>query len=315
VLLALFAVDLFAAEAGLRQELRHRLDSLEVETQVRKRQGKPIADLESAVAALRDSLSEMREAVPPGAGASLTETGEKAGFLKSLTAVAPFLEEALAFKPRGMFDWVIVGTGLVALLSGLVLVIGLIVGRKKRPAGPRKVIVGRKVNLAPTRSQPAVNDADEDVLPSRPGALPAAGPAGATYNSGGRMDRAAANSAPPAQEHNMVNFQAMMDKLREVAPPPPPPPSAPVSRPAPAQNPVPQPPAPPPPPPPPPSLIIDAPDEPEPVRHPAGREFTGGNINDRIADAAASGMSEQEISRRFQIGIDQVRLILRMMNK
>jgi hypothetical protein len=65
-----FAACVFAAPPADRGlELRQRLDSIEVETQVRKRQGKSIEDLEAASADLRDTLVGLRgkapQAVPP----------------------------------------------------------------------------------------------------------------------------------------------------------------------------------------------------------------------------------------------------------
>jgi hypothetical protein len=326
-------------------ELRQRLDSLEVEKQMRKRQGKPIDDLEAATVGMRDSLLDLRLADTAPAQGQAREKG--GGF--SLPEI-PFLSDALAFRPAGIFDWIIVGTGFVALLSGLMLVVGIVAGRKKKVAAPKKKVVSRKINLAPTGPQAAVGNGGGPQQKygqfNDGGAKPFG--AGATYGYNGRM---ADGGAGAARRDDGIpdNLQTLVEHLRKVAPPaqqpaaPPPPPPAP--------------PPPPPPPSPPPPLIVNAPDEPPPPvkRHapPAkqrgapvnsalpglaspepdisgqelseiglsGPGFPGAPpaagagtqaFNDVVVAASNSGLSDTDISKRYQISVDQVRLILRM---
>jgi ABC-type transporter Mla subunit MlaD len=120
---ALLAVQIALAVAlpvlsDSRDALRQRLDSLEVETQVRKRSGKPIDALEAASAQLRDSIVGMRSALPPEA-VPVPAGGDGAFFERTVSAFASFLDSAFSFKPAGLFDWIIVSTGVVAVLSGL----------------------------------------------------------------------------------------------------------------------------------------------------------------------------------------------------
>ena len=304
-----------AADYGL--EMRQRLDSLEVETQVRKRQGKPIEDLEAASAELRDSLTGLRTA--PARPAAAREERDEGGLPPYLEKI-PFIEDILAFRPSGAFDWVIVGTGAVALLSGLMLFIGLFAGRKKkRAAPPKKQQASRKINLAPTSTQRAVPEANNN------------------------------NSEPPPRD-SVAEFQALVENLRKVAPTPPPkapPPFAAAEPELPPRRTTPPPPkepeprrAPPPPeePPAPLPLIVNAPDTPQqpmppqppppplsgkplasevlsarkppPMPPPAGTGFPA--FSTLVIAAAKDGIDDIEISRRYQLSVDQVRLILRM---
>jgi len=311
--LAGFAVCVFAAPAAADPglALRQRLDSLEVEKQVRKRQGKPMEDLEAVSAELRDSLIGLRANAPQAAPQKETEQGA------SSFSKIPYIDDILAFRPSGAFDWVIVGTGAVALLSGLVLVAGLFTGRKKkRTAVPKKQQVSRKINLAPTATQRALLEAN--------------------------------NNEPPPPRDSVAEFQSLVENLRKVTPTPPqtagappfpvrepeprayaPPPRVPsplvANEPEPRKAVPAPPPLPPPAPVPPPPLIVNAPETPAPP--PAGLSGKPlasealsartpgpavGAFSDLVIVAAKDGLGELEISRRYQLSVDQVRLILRM---
>jgi hypothetical protein len=332
VFLAGFAACAFAAPPADRGlELRQRRDSVEVETQTLKRQGKPIEDLEALSAKLRDTIESLRGKAPQAA--AQREEPEKQG-LPYLDKI-PYIEEILAFRPSGAFDWVIVGTGAVALLSGLMLLAGLFAGRKKkRAAVPKKQQVSRKINLAPTSTQQrAVPDVNNN------------------------------NNEPPPRD-SVAEFQSLVENLRKVSPPPPkmqspfamgdyeprtyaPPPAA--------KEPEPRRPAPPPPPPPPPEepaapapLIVNAPETPSSPSPPvalSGKPLASEVLSARtppvpppsvptaagsppkppqaggtgfpafstlVIAAAKDGVDDMEISRRYQLSVDQVKLILRM---
>jgi hypothetical protein len=293
-LLAALAVP--PALADSREQLRQRLDSLEVETQVRKRSGKPIDDLETAVAALRDSIVGMRSAASPAAPDPAEKPSLFSGkFFSSIGSdIASFLESTVSFKPSGLFDWIIVGTGVVAVFSGLLLFIGILAGRRKKGAAAEKKV--RKINLAPT-----------DTLPALPPDEPKT-PEPTTYNFKGLT-----NAPPPPPPPVPQGFDSLMDTLRKMSetqqpqqqqpptptfePPPPPPP-----------------PAPPPPPPPPQPLVVNAPDSSpsSKTRDAAVPKIGSPGFSDSIAADAKSGMSHVEISRRYHISVDQVKLMLRM---
>jgi hypothetical protein len=325
-LLVLLAVGADANDP--RFDLRQRLDSIEVETQLRKRQGRPIGDLEAAADALRDSLIGLREY------ASVHELDQyppsKNSFWAQLASKVPFMEGVLAYRPGSMLDWVMVGTGAVALFSLLLLAIGLFVGRKKRAGAKKdkkKERAVSRMNLAQTGSHPAVGS--YAAAERQPGT-------GAAYGANGRMLK----PAPDAQreQEQMASLQSLMEQLRKVAPPPEPPPvqpaPVPIYAPPPEQTYVPPFVSPPPaapvaaaplPPEPaaPPPLILNAPDNLPPPPLVSMGPGTGASsgplhaaaINELVAAAAESGLNEQEISRRYQISVDQVRLILRMKQK
>ncbi|MDR2578722.1 MAG: hypothetical protein LBC70_07960 [Chitinispirillales bacterium] len=287
----LLTLTLPAAASDPRLGLRHRLDSLEVEKQALKRQGEPIAALETAAAALRDSLLEMRE----HAGALAGETGGElsSGLPFGLDRIT-FPDWLQPFQPHNLFDWIIVGTGLLALLSGALLVFGLILGKRKKGVKPKKQpaakSVGRKINLAPAESPP--------IIP---------GP----------------KFQPPSEPRDgLSDLQSLMENLRRAAPPPndtplPLEPSYTPHTPAHSAKPAAPPPLPPRPLPPledegpPPPLFVPAGDTSFPPP-PEPKPAPGTPVNELVIAAAKSGMNDQEISRRYQISVDQVKLILRM---
>jgi hypothetical protein len=320
-----FAACVFAADAADRSlELRQRLDSIEVETQVRKRQGRPIEDLEAVSAGLRDTLVGLRGKAPQAAPPREDREEQRFPYLDKI----PYIEEILAFRPSGAFDWVIVGTGAVALLSGLTLIIGLFAGRKKkRAAVPRKQQGSRKINLAPTSTQRAVPEVNN-------------------------------NNEPPPRD-SVVEFQSLVENLRKVAPPPLKAPSPFTSSdyeprtyapPPTVKEPEPRRPAPPPPPEEPAApapLIVNAPETPSspPPATLSGKPLASEVLSARtppmpppsvpvaagsppkppsagtagfpafstlVIAAAKDGVDDMEISRRYQLSVDQVKLILRM---
>ncbi len=306
IVLAALAVDL-PVHADSRDTLRQRLDSLAVETQVRKRSGKPIDDLEAAGAALRDSLVAMRSNMPP---AGPEPEGTPGGsFFSSIGAeISSFLESAVSFKPNGLFDWIIVGTGVVAVLSGLLLFIGILAGGRKgrkKAAAPNEP---KKMNLAaaPAGTLPIPTDA------APPPPKPASG---STYNIKGLPEAAAQippPPVPPALEELFGNLRNMATQQSQPQPPQPPPP-APT-----AFQPPPPPPPPPPVPPQPPSAsmpLIAAAADPSPSTRTKGAnipQMGSPGFSDSVAADAESGMSDVEISRKYHIPTDQVRLMLRM---
>ena len=285
-------------------ELRLRLDSLEIEIQTRRRLGRPIGDLEKEKAALRDSLSELRASAPPAHVSSVSAARENAGnfSLPDVLANIQFPGFLQPLQPHNMFDWIIIGTGAIALLSGVFLLFGIILRRKhKKHKEPNQK--PRKMNLAPTGPQPALDAG---------GLTPAAGlqiPAAADNPA----RRPLPDSAPPA---GLQPLQSLMDKIRSAVPPPPAPEMPPEPKPVPAYTPAPEyKPAPvsvyipDPEPEPAPLIVMNPPDIPTVLPEERPQAF---KVNDLVRSAAKSGMSELEISKRYQISVDQVKLILRM---
>ncbi len=100
-----------------REVLTVRLDSLEMEKQIRKRQGKPLGKLESESRRLRDSIAVLRKKLagtydgeePPRANGPLVETLAR-----------------IFHKPANIFDWLVTIIGAIALLSGALFISGLV---------------------------------------------------------------------------------------------------------------------------------------------------------------------------------------------
>ena len=118
-----------------KKVLSARLDSIEMEKQARKRRGEPLGDLEEESGRIYDSIAALR--------VKILETDEsilhrrKAAGKESL--IAPFLKPFTS--PAHAFDWIIIVVGFIALLSGIVLIIGLITTvfkRSKRKPKPSK---------------------------------------------------------------------------------------------------------------------------------------------------------------------------------
>lgn len=103
-----------------RLEISARLDSLELEKQKMKRAGKPIKELESVSSLLRDSIELLREQMP-------INTEMKGSANKSNSGRSSFIA-----KPESLFDWLIYAAGGAAVLSGIVLLFGILSSVKKR---------------------------------------------------------------------------------------------------------------------------------------------------------------------------------------
>ncbi len=137
-----------------RRRISARLDSLEMEKQARKRNGDSIADLESACKSLHDSLTALRTQLSSGEHAVKPLADDEPTPEKSSV---PLLLMQSLLKPSNIFDWVIIIVGMTALLSGIILIIGIITAiarrSKKRArqtthAAPRKTILDRPQKTA-----------------------------------------------------------------------------------------------------------------------------------------------------------------------
>jgi hypothetical protein len=140
----------------LRTQLGVRLDSLEMEKQNLKRCGTDITALERHCRMVKDSLTQLRTLMQQGSKTIATQP-------PTTTARPPFsfnLKPLLSFRPADLFDWILVGTAAVALLSGLVLLttfFGSLTRKKKRT--PRTV-------TAPPSPTPAPRQASYKKTPS-----------------------------------------------------------------------------------------------------------------------------------------------------
>ncbi|MBD3317180.1 MAG: hypothetical protein GF344_15445 [Chitinivibrionales bacterium] len=116
----LYAVDTPYEElVGRKKRLSAQLDSLEMLKQLRKKQGQNLEELEKSAALVKDSVEAVRDEI-----AALTPSADVAQPLK--TESEGLLRKLGILEPEGLFDWIIVAVGAVAVLSGIILVIGLV---------------------------------------------------------------------------------------------------------------------------------------------------------------------------------------------
>ena len=127
ILYAVFFIGILDSIAGQddnaisrKEILSARLDSLELEKQMRKRKGDPLGDLEDECRRVHDSIAALRVAIV-GTDESIPRREKAAG---KGSFIVSFLRSF--FKPTHIFDWIIIVVGFIALLSGVVLIIGLI---------------------------------------------------------------------------------------------------------------------------------------------------------------------------------------------
>jgi hypothetical protein len=144
VLCFLFACILMAPEISAendyvarRLSLSAKLDSIELMKQARRRKGESIQDLEAATAAIRDSIAALRSQMAPESGPS--ERDQPAQKASAQPARPSGQEKSAATSfPSSTFDWVILIVGGVAVLSGIVLIIGLLQAWKNKSSQGRK---------------------------------------------------------------------------------------------------------------------------------------------------------------------------------
>ncbi|MDR0306184.1 MAG: hypothetical protein LBI42_05010 [Chitinispirillales bacterium] len=271
-----------------RLELRHRLDSLEVEKQTLKRQGKPLSELETMAAQLRDTLSTLR-AIPESVHQE-AQASKSFPFFSSLPFSFP--QWVLSFHPRSFFDWIIVATGLVALLSGFLLIIGIIhtLRAKKRNAKPK--MVGRRINLAASSDRESAITAPE-IPKIDPNVQPPSGFSGYDF-AGRRPDqvKSRVQNKTPLADDNPID--RLRERIRNAEPSEQQTAAAPLFASAPPES----------------------PQLPK-LPHQLKQQYSASGLSTQELVMAASqeGLNAQEISRRCQISIDQVNLILRMAKK
>jgi hypothetical protein len=148
-------------QAGLRRRLMQRIDSIEVEKQIRKRNGTNFSELEELTTQLRDSLSALKNLLITG-----TQPPTKAN------SSAFHKKSGVIFKPRGLFDWVIVFVGSIAVVSGCILILGIITSSsRKQRRSPRKQMPDPGTAPSPARHQyqqlPQRSIASPEVTPDK----------------------------------------------------------------------------------------------------------------------------------------------------
>jgi len=305
-LLLLFAFNVYASDSissAERLELRQRLDSLEVEKQTLKRLGKPLSELETAAAQLRDTLSTMRVHT-----VSLEQHSSDKSF--SLPFSLPASLSGISFAPRNLFDWFIIAVGVVALLSGFLLVIGIIHAaraKKRRTAVPKAKAVKTKdtkdktvkrMNLAPQENYTVQAPEIPKIAPTpMPAHTPEPAPQMPPPSFGGYDFAGRRPSLPNTETQNKKETMGdtkTIALLRERI----------MSAPAPEQQTAAVP------------LFVNDDQPPPPKTAPvSAAPPAAANAQELVMAASKEGLNAQEISKRHQISIDQVNLILRMAKK
>jgi hypothetical protein len=126
---ALFCLDL-SGQQDMAQKKRifaEKLDSIDIEKQLRKRKGESIVGLERLAESYKDSIADLKMQMAQGNEALETKNesrdtsarGAGQGIFSQISGVFKFL-------PRTLFDWVVVIVGCIAIVSGIILFVGLI---------------------------------------------------------------------------------------------------------------------------------------------------------------------------------------------
>jgi hypothetical protein len=134
-----------------KKMLSARLDSIEMEKQIRKRKGESLEDLEieskkihDSIVVLRTELSRYTDPV------SLSEKDSDTKLFSSFS-LKPLI------NPVSLFDWIIIIVGIIALLSGIILAIGLVhtlFFRKNKKSQSSAHILPKRLDSRPESDRP-----------------------------------------------------------------------------------------------------------------------------------------------------------------
>jgi hypothetical protein len=105
-----------------KHALSEKLDSVDLEKQLRKRRGESLEDLEKTAESLKDSIAIVKQQLPGISTEAQDSNGKNAGVGERAAGwVRPFQK----FLPRTFIDWMVDIIGLIAIISGVVLIIGI----------------------------------------------------------------------------------------------------------------------------------------------------------------------------------------------
>ena len=102
----------------MKSALMERLDSIDMEKQIRKRKGQSLEDLEKKSLLLKDSITALKMGI--------NRTDVTRATPKPSAGAALRLGQVSRFLPRNAFDWVVFVFAAIALIAGAILCIGLI---------------------------------------------------------------------------------------------------------------------------------------------------------------------------------------------
>jgi len=147
-----------------RRILIQRIDSLDLEKQVLKRQGQPVAEIENTQKEIIDSLNSIRKIIQ-------TTNAERLTVINKSSPENKFL----FFKPQGYFDWLILIIASIAGISGLILLVGIIktLSIKKNKKSSRTSLQAAQSYSLVKQFRHSEQPSDETVMAENPDPLKA----------------------------------------------------------------------------------------------------------------------------------------------
>ena len=135
----------------IRERLVNQIDSLDIEKQLKKRIGQDIADIEHQQTLYLDSLNSLRKTIQNNL--SVSPKHAKNQYLAFINSFS---------HPVTFFDWLIVVTSAVAILSCLILITGILraISKKMKP----KIKVQQQIK---TKAQYPANHLKKENLDSK----------------------------------------------------------------------------------------------------------------------------------------------------
>ncbi len=282
-----------------KETLEAVLDSLILQKQAHRRAGRPIDELERHSKQIRDSISSLKQRI-----AHLARTSpDTLQHMNTEKGIGSFIPDTI-FPPKNPFDWIVLALVAVAIASLLVLIAGLVGGRKKQkiahkgarrqpcahspPAGseqPRKATgpVRFKQNdththsPAPEHQAPPRTRQQNDPSPATKYREPSAGHAPTQENGTGAEKKR-------DEDYDYKKIQGLRARIRNTDEA-----TTPAMRP---QNPN------------------SSPSQPGET---AQSSFL--STKQLILQSAQQGMNVQQISKKYHVSVDHVYLILKMAGK
>jgi hypothetical protein len=223
--------------------LSEKIDSIEVEKQVQKRNGLPLSELDTKTANLRDSIQAIRlELGQRSAPQTVLVSRQKELFRERL-------KKFLSGPKNKVFDRILLYAGVIATLTGCFFIFLLLAlkSRRRNKTGPQNQT--KRMSAIYEEVQRKITAAQQIAYPDSftPSALEPAAPASAIPPS-----------VPPLAPEAASGTQE---------------------------------------------------------RLPASTHHSDSDLKNLVLNAGKKGLDAKEISRRYQIGIDQVALILKMAKK
>jgi hypothetical protein len=111
--------------AARKRVLTEELDSIDLEKQLRKRRGESLEDLEKAAEVLKDSVAALKRQVPQGGQVSEATADSGVAATASGGNSSQWIQLFQKILPKTFFDWMVDVVGFIAIVSGVVLFIGI----------------------------------------------------------------------------------------------------------------------------------------------------------------------------------------------